>query len=186
MLSRNPRSYLNINKWNTFWKFGENPTWWRHFMSRDVTNCDLSKNAEENADVSKVYYTAVVWQKALSPFFSKFVFLQKMTCYVKAHLLVPSFVTWLSRVMKYGGTKSTTFLIYPDIGLTKGTKSQFPILLVWKIFSGLSAFCGTTFVFQFFAFFSKSQFCDLVPFVRPRQHTYGHTDISIWHTDISI
>ena len=26
----------NINKWNIFWKFRENPTWWRH-----VTSCDV-------------------------------------------------------------------------------------------------------------------------------------------------
>ena len=26
---------LNIDKRNIFWDFGENPTWWRHFTSRD-------------------------------------------------------------------------------------------------------------------------------------------------------
>ena len=27
---------LNIHKINIFWKFGENPTWWRHFMTSYV------------------------------------------------------------------------------------------------------------------------------------------------------
>ena len=43
----------NINKINIFWSFGENPTWWRHFTSRDVILPFFVKNCWKCADVSK-------------------------------------------------------------------------------------------------------------------------------------